>query len=141
MRNFLYRLAQWTWGLPQTLIGALIALSLRGAPRFLYHGAVVTVWKNHGSMSMGMFLFLAEHLDGLDAAAPTGYAHEILRHEYGHTYQSLMLGPLYLLVIGLPSIIWAQSARLRRWRKETGRSYSWLYTEGWADRLGGVGKR
>lgn len=30
-----------------------------------------------------------------------------LRHELGHTRQSKILGPLYLLVIGLPSLIHA----------------------------------
>ena len=139
MRDFFYRLAQWTWGLPQTITGAFIALLLRDAPSFPYRGTIVKIWKCHGSMSLGMYLFLDCRLSGLDESGKlTGYADEILRHEYGHTYQSLMLGPLYPLVIGLPSMIWAKSERIRRWRKKTGKSYGWLYTEGWADRLGGV---
>jgi len=28
-----------------------------------------------------------------------------LVHEYGHTIQSIILGPLYLLIIGIPSSI------------------------------------
>lgn len=35
-----------------------------------------------------------------------GYSQKLLAHEYGHTIQSLLLGPLYLLVIGIPSVIW-----------------------------------
>ena len=27
-------------------------------------------------------------------------------HEYGHTWQCLLLGPLYWLVVALPSAIW-----------------------------------
>ena len=57
-------------------------------------------------------------------------------HEYGHTRDSRMFGPLYLIVIGLPSIIWA-------WMygtiiKPTQNGYYKFYTEKRADRLGGV---
>lgn len=41
---------------------------------------------------------------------------------------------LYLIVIGLPSLLWA-------WLGDSiapGKSYYWFYTERWADRLGGV---
>ena len=46
-------------------------------------------------MSMGMFLFLGDH------------DKHVLVHEYGHSIQSCILGPLYLPVIGIPSLIWA----------------------------------
>lgn len=29
-----------------------------------------------------------------------------IKHEYGHQLQSYILGPLYLLIIGLPSGLW-----------------------------------
>ena len=58
-----------------------------------------------------------------------------VHHEYGHTKQSRLLGPLYLIVIGLPSILWA-------WYWTSGRKYDYydFYTEKWADKLGGVVK-
>ena len=30
----------------------------------------------------------------------------LLVHEYGHTIQSLIFGPLYLIVMGIPSTLW-----------------------------------
>ena len=45
----------------------------------------------------------------------------------------MILGPLYLLVIGLPSFIHAAT-----WKDRPGRDYYAFYTERWADRLGGV---
>lgn len=57
----------------------------------------------------------------------------VLCHEWGHTRQSLYLGWLYLLIIGLPSLIWA-SLYDYGWKM----SYYDFYTEKWADRLGGV---
>ena len=47
-----------------------------------------------------------------------------------------MLGPLYLIVIGLPSLIWAAlHSSVRRLRTV---DYFSFYTERWADRLAGV---
>ena len=62
--------------------------------------------------------------------------YDLIRHEYGHSRQSKFLGPLYLLVIGLPSLIWCKLYR-SSWKK----SYYWCYTERWADYLGGVKRK
>lgn len=58
-------------------------------------------------------------------------------HEWGHTRQSRYLGPLYLLVIGLPSICWAGFI-YGKIVKRTTNGYYKLYCEKWADKLGGV---
>lgn len=46
-----------------------------------------------------------------------------------------VLGPLYLLIIGLPSFLWASLKRAGLFR---GRDYYSFYTEKWADRLAGI---
>ena len=63
---------------------------------------------------------------------------DYIKHEYGHTLQSKILGPLYLFVIGLPSLIWAGC--FEDYRKENKISYYDFYTEKWADKLGGVNR-
>ena len=63
----------------------------------------------------------------------TKYYADLIKHEYGHAKQSLYLGPLYLLVIGLPSLIWNLT-----YSESNKYSYYWFYTERWADKLGGV---
>lgn len=128
MKHFLYRLWQWVWGLPQTLAGALVTLVCCRRPHFWYQGAYVTIWPLASSMSLGMFLFLC---DGW-----TPRQQRLLAHEYGHTIQSLLLGPLYLPVIGLPSFLWAGFRPAVRLREQRKLPYSWLYTESWADRNG-----
>ena len=55
-----------------------------------------------------------------------------LVHEYGHTIQSIILGPLYLLIIGIPSSIWAMTFN----NKGNTISYYSFYTEKWANVLG-----
>lgn len=61
--------------------------------------------------------------------------HQTSKHEYGHIRQSRMLGPLYLIVVGLPSITFASLTALRILKSK---DYYKRYPENWADRLGGV---
>lgn len=131
MKRFLYILWQWIWGLPQNLVGAALYLFFRitGCPHFRYQGALVTVWPiKSGSMSMGRFLFLDPTWEARD--------HFLLAHEYGHTIQSLMLGPLFLILVGLPSILWAGLPYFERLRRKKDLSYYDAYQENWANKLG-----
>ena len=131
MKRILYVLWQWSWGLPQNLVGLCFFLYYRakGCRNFSYQGARVTIWTNpSGSMSMGRYLFLEPHWTPQD--------HRLLAHEYGHTIQSLFFGPLYLLIVGLPSILWAGLPRFQRMRRTGKRSYYSVYPEKGATRLG-----
>lgn len=142
MRRFLFTLAQLTWGLPQTIVGFILYLywRRRAKARYLYHGAIVTEWTTGGGVSLGLFVFVSEKasrymLDGrelTEAESRTG----LRVHEYGHCIQSLMLGPLYLIAVGLPSYLWANLSTLRKLRREKGLSYYAVYPENWANRLG-----
>lgn len=78
----------------------------------------------HGSVSLGNLVFISRH---------TRDYRQTLRHELGHTKQSKYLGPLYLMVIGLPSILWVGARRVSR--RLRGIDYYWFYTERWAERL------
>ena len=60
----------------------------------------------------------------------------LLVHEYGHTIQSLILGPLYLIVVGIPSTLWGFLPSLNQKRKKEGLSYFSFFTEKWANYLG-----
>ena len=63
-------------------------------------------------------------------------SHRLLVHEYGHTIQSLILGPLYLIVIGIPSTLWGFLPYTNRMRREKKISYFSFFTERWANELG-----
>ena len=93
-------------------------------------GKFYTVYRgaNRGGVTLGDRIFLSNYYQGEYLALVTA-------HESGHVKQSMILGPLYLFVIGIPSIIWA-------WCHKTiapSKSYYWFYTEAWANKLGGVG--
>ena len=131
----LYWLLQWTWGIVQNVMGGLLTLTLFRRPHFRYRGAIVTRWPFRGSMGLGMFIFLSRAYTD----APEAYRrHEarILVHEYGHTVQSAILGPLFLPAIALPSIVWANVPAFERLRQRRHISYYRMYQERWANRLG-----
>ncbi len=137
MRTFLYRIWQWTWGLLQTLLGLVLFLIHHRDRHFTYHGAIVTVWQASSSVSLGLFVFMRSdpYVRRFQGRFPADELfHRLLVHEYGHTVQSLLLGPLYLPLIGLPSAWWA--TRGGRLRRERGLPYSAFPTESWANRLG-----
>lgn len=136
-----YRLLQWTWGLPQTMLGAILYQRYRNCPHTTFHGASVTIWPQRSSLSLGMFLFVSKELFPNKQKEPPTFRHgtftrRLLVHEYGHTIQSLMFGPLYLLTVGLPSITWANLPAFRKYRKRNHKSYYTVYPENHADRLG-----
>ena len=134
MRAIYYGL-QWTWGIVQNLAGAALALILWRQPRFRFRNALVTRWPLCGSMSLGMFLFLGR-AQGAPSEERLLAERSVLVHEYGHSIQSLILGPLYLPVVGLPSILWANVPACVRYRKTRHVSYYRMYQEAWANRLG-----
>ena len=118
-------LLQASWGFPQTLLGAGICLALgRRCRHFRFRSSLITEWPLDRGLSLGAFIFVPERCP-----------RRLLIHEYGHAVQSLILGPLYLLVIVLPSVTWAGLPRLERRRMRRGISYYSFYTERWANAL------
>lgn len=119
---------KFLWQLPQTVVALIYFLYLRYKDEILdtctFQGAIVFIKKeSYGSVTLGNHIFLSSK------ATDT-----TVRHEWGHTRQSLILGPLYLIIIGIPSIIWAATHKSIAPNKP----YDWFYTEAWANKLGGV---
>lgn len=128
------RIILWLWQMPQNLIG--LVFSWLSSPqrhtinlhKHKWTEAVLnyTDWMERGGyaygVSLGKYIFLYKPKDNMTSE----------RHEYGHSMQSLILGPLYLFVIGIPSLIHAAF-----W-KPGKKGYYDFYTEKWADKLGKV---
>ena len=124
----------YCWQLPQNLLGLLL---------LAIYGRVVPInfrgdgWRSHLPSSMLYFI------DGFPGGISLGRYilvsgrsftdSKVWYHERGHSIQSMILGPLYLFVVGLPSLLWADW-----WNPGRNVSYYWFYTERWADKLGGV---
>lgn len=129
---YLYYFLQLTWGIIQNILGFLIYIILLiknpRRKKGTYLGARVLSWSLKASAAIGMFIFLEDRNDD--------YLMNILVHEYGHTIQSCILGPLYLLVIGIPSFIWARNKRFIRKRQKGIYRYGSFFPERWANQLG-----
>ena len=83
--------------------------------------------KAGGAVTLGQYVFISQTYQDQSA---------VIRHECGHVKQSLILGPLYLIVIGIPSILHAWLNDYIGCDEEEG--YSHFYTEKWADKLMGI---
>lgn len=126
-KRILFTILQCTWGLIQTLLGAVIFIKLRKYPHERYRGCIDTRWNLSSGLSLGLFIFTpSEENDDV---------RKIRVHEYGHCIQSLVLGPLYPL-IGMISIVWARHPYFERIRRERNLLYTACFVESWASRWG-----
>lgn len=131
--KLLYVLIQMTWGLIQNIVGIIGYLIFSNCIHYTYKESVVTIVPGKwGGVSLGMFIFISDGVTKEDA--PNS---RVVNHEYGHTLQSLMLGPLFFIIIGIPSGIWYQ---MDKYRSKHNLDYYSLYCEKWANELGGVDK-
>lgn len=120
---------KYVWQFPQMLISWIWMLirykSISGYTKYpdytVYRGT------NKGGVTLGTNIFLSNNYS-------SQYLSLIIAHESGHVKQSKYLGPFYLLVIGIPSILWAST---HKWLAPEDNYYS-FYTEAWANKLGGV---
>lgn len=85
--------------------------------------------RSGGGVTLGRFIFINQNYKDLT---------NIILHERGHVKQSRILGPLYLIIIGIPSISWAGLRRLIPTLKKI--NYYWFYTENIANKLMGLNK-
>ena len=124
-----------TWGIIQSFLGLVLFLVFIMKPHFWYKGSVVTVdaafksTKIRGGVALGLFIFTTLGIEKEQIAS-----NSLIQHEYGHVIQSALLGPFFLLIVGLPSLIWARV--FASWRKKHNKDYYSFYTESWADKWG-----
>lgn len=121
MKKFLFYLIQWTYGIIQNLLGLIVFLLFVLKKHHIYRCSVITVWNFKNSLSLGMFIF-SNDINNL----------YIIKHEYGHSIQSLILGPFWLLIIGIPSILWCTLFSLKIIKNI---DYYSFYSERWANKL------
>lgn len=127
MKKVLYIIIQSTWGLLQTLIGLIFFLKNRNCEHQFYRCCIDTKWNSKGGLSLGLFIFTPK--DEVENA-------ELIRvHEYGHTIQSLVLGP-FMLIIGIISIVWGNLPYFERIRREENVPYTACFVEYWASKWG-----
>ena len=118
------------WELPQNLLGLALSFVMekgRRGPVQRFRGVrILRSDRMRGGISLGRYIILSA----------SAWEPDIDLHEWGQSRQSRLLGPFYLPVVGIPSLLWAAW-----WRPGRKRSYYAFYTERWADRLAGIRRR
>ena len=128
MRIFLYWLIQLTWGILINMIGAIVACVLIGKghkPRRFGYGVYFEVGRNWGGLNLGGFFFVQK-----DASQA------LKRHEYGHSFQNMMLGLLTPFLVHIPSAIRYHYRNYKRKKGAVLAPYDQFWCEGWATQLG-----
>ena len=132
--NKFIELLLFVWQLPQNLLGLILLLIYKHEK--VYHKLNGRTFYYTDEMPSGISLgnyIIMNREDKRDG----------MKHEYGHSIQSRILGPIYLIIVGLPSLIgniYDEIAH-RHWPYE--KSYKWYYNqplEKWADKLGHVNR-
>ena len=102
---WLYYVLNYTWGLLFTFVGWIIY----GFVKLFLRKKIVTSGKfgpsyyimlgnNWGGLEIGKNFLLA------DGMGPSWNEHT-MQHECGHTFQNAILGPLYIFLVFIPSVI------------------------------------
>lgn len=122
----------YVWQLPQHLLALLLLKKFPYEKKHYYETSTIYVLKKGNfAVSLGEYILV-------DKSWLPG--NHIIRHEYGHTKQSHMLGPLYLFIVGIPSAFQNKLGRIlaKKGNNEYRKNYYNRFPENWADKLGGV---
>jgi hypothetical protein len=134
MENAMKKFLLFIWQLPQHLL-ALALIKVCREYEWMdnyWPNRVIKVGLIPNAVSLGQYILY-----------PVDESHwnTVILHEIGHSRQSLIFGPLYLLMVGLPSItrnLWDSFAH-RKWTSQQRNAW---YFGGWpendADRRAGV---
>jgi hypothetical protein len=124
---------RFIWELPQNIIGIIVLLFLRHKITKVEIIHKRLFFRTHDcGISLGSFVFWSNSNNTIVPMAPNNK-----EHEYGHTIQSLFFGPLYLIFVGIPSILRVvYSSIYYRLHKRKWQNYYKGYPENWADKLG-----
>lgn len=134
--NILKEIALYIWQLPQNIIGLILVLILKPEKKLIASNGNFVYFssKMSGGISLGKYSIIDDYYIKRLKKEESMLNLDVTKHEaLGHGTQSRYLGPMYLPVIGLPSLIWA-------WLygpviPYTHNGYYVFYTEKWADKL------
>lgn len=132
MTKIISNITLWTWCFPQSILGLTLYLKFKHKNKILdikeYKNIkVVTIEeKTFGGISLGKFIILDKNVK------------KELKHEYGHTIQNYILGPLYLFIIGILSY---SLFLMNKKKKISNDNYYKYFPENWADLLGKANRK
>lgn len=125
MKTLLLFILTFIWQLPQNIV-AIFMLPFLGKLRLISFKKLCFAFecsKMSGGISLGNFAFLSPKR--------SRHAASVAHEQEGHTHDSKLFGPLYLLIIGLPSLLHA-------WLYDKSTCYYDFWTERRANRFANI---
>ena len=106
MKKFLYWFISLTWGallsIPGLLVALFIVVFLKGKVHKNGYSFIVEFGGNWGGLNLGVVSFCGGYTT---TCKDLKWFESTRRHEAGHSIQNLMLGPLTLFIVTIPSAI------------------------------------
>lgn len=128
INKFLYYFLNLTWGIVLTLFGTVVSffLIVTGHKPKRFGGCwYFNIGDNWGGLEMGLF-FITDKQDD----------YRLKCHEYGHSIQNCIWGPLCIFVITIPSTIRYWVLRIRTKMGKENPDYDSIWFEGQATKWG-----
>lgn len=125
MKKTLFYILSFTWGLPLTLVGLIVALvltTLGYKPKRHGYCFYFEVGENWGGLELGIVFLTNKN--------PSNY---IKNHEHGHAIQNCLYGFFMPFIVNIPSAIryWYREIRMRKGLNNES-SYDSVWFEGQA---------
>ena len=106
---FTYWLLQLTWGILMNLIGIVATLFclifLKGKMHRNGCAFITEVGGNWGGVSLGVFALCGSYAKQTSDYYNLKWYDETRKHEFGHSLQNMLLGPLFPFLVAMPSAI------------------------------------
>ena len=137
MKKVLYWIIQLTWGALMTIPGLLVTgfciLFLKGKVHKNGWSYIVEIGGNWGGLDLGAVALCG----GYTTKTPDeNWFQHTRRHEFGHSFQNIIWGPLFPFVIALPSAIRYHYQNARSKKGLPNKEYDAIWFEGQATRWG-----
>ena len=106
MERYLTVISRFSWELPQTFLGNTLShvRNIFGEVSVEYYHGATLVNSDDPSNPGGGGMTLGSYIQGINLTADP-LVDPIFAHEYGHTIQSRILGPLYVPLVAPPSFV------------------------------------
>lgn len=137
LRGIGYWILQLTWGIVMNIAGVMATLFclvfLKGRIHKNGYGFITEVGGNWGGLSLGAFALCGNY----STLNEYWFAHT-RKHEFGHSIQNMIFGPLFLFIVAIPSAIryWYDVLEKNHKSERDDEWYDSAWFEGTASRWG-----
>ncbi len=125
------KIIDYIWCQPQTIVGYILYkyITKNIVKKEIYKNTIAIEHNKRFGVSLGKYIFYSTYSSNKENTK---------KHEYGHYLQNKMYGPLYLIIVGIPSVITNLLSKKYKYIKDT---YYTRWPENNADKLGNVKRK